>query len=66
MILTGCLLTTSTRIASSKLMEMLRSFGTNDIAIGWFHPLRKVVRPTAMLNNVLVLVGGVNNGFRDI
>ena len=35
-------------------------FGTNDIVIGWFHPLRKVVRPTAMLNNVLVILGGVN------
>ena len=45
---------------------MLRLFGTNDTSIGKFLPLLKDVRLTAKLSNVLVLVGGVNNGFRDI
>ena len=62
MTLTDCSLTTLTRIVSLKLMEMLRSFGTNGISTGKFQPLRKAVRLTAKLNNVLVLLGGVNNG----
>jgi len=35
-------------------MEMLRSFGTNDITIGWFHPLQKVAKCTVTLSNATV------------
>ena len=46
--------------------EMLRLFGTNDTSIGKSQPLPKVVRLTVSLNNVLVILGGVNNGFCSI
>ena len=59
--LTDCLLTTSIRIVSLKLMEMLRSFGITSINTGQYQPLPKAVRLTASLNNVLVILGGVSN-----
>ena len=40
---------------------MLRLFGTNDINFGLFQSLQNAVRLTASLNNVPVILGGVNN-----
>ena len=62
MILMHCLLTTSIRIVSSKLMETLRLFGMNDTSIGKFLPLLKVVRLTAKLSSAPVKLGGASNG----
>ncbi len=59
--LTDCLLTSSTKIVSSRTTVMLRLFGTNDTSIGKSQSLPKVVRLTVSLNNVLVILGGVNN-----
>ena len=61
MILTDCLLTTSTSRVSLKLMAMSKSFGTNDIAIGKFQPLPKAARLTVKLSSAPVKLGGVNN-----
>ena len=55
-----------TNKVSSKITVMLRLFGTNDTSIGKSQPLPKVVRLTVSLNNVLVILGGVNNGFCSI